>query len=104
MTFPRSHGLGVRSLVGSHVLCVFVSWAGEGGAWTGGGAVVEGSGELIPKRQTATVCGAVCPPAYLLGVSELGWPRKGNSSLTLPVSAAASFLPYCSPHTQGQAS
>lgn len=64
----------------------------------------RGSGELIPKRQTATVCGAVCPPAYLLGVSELGWPRKGNSSLTLPVSAAASFLPYCSPHTQGQAS
>lgn len=43
------------------------------------------------------------PPAYLLGVSELGWPRKGNSSLTLPVSAAAWFLPCCSPHTQGLA-
>lgn len=43
MASPERPGLGVMSLVGSHVLCVFVFWAGEGGAWTGGGAVVEGS-------------------------------------------------------------
>lgn len=55
-------------------------------------------------KETDSHCLPASPPAYLLGVSELGWPRKGNSSLTLPVSAAAWFLPCCSPHTQGQAS
>lgn len=48
------------SLVGSHVLCVFVFWAGEGGAWTGGGAVVEGFGRADTKERDSH-----CLPACL---------------------------------------
>ena len=64
----------------------------------GGGAVVEGF-KRADTKETDSHCLPSCLPAYLLGVSELGWPRKGNSSLTLPVSAAAWFLPCCYTHT-----
>lgn len=77
-------------------VCVCILVKG-GGAWEGGEPQWGHPGADPGDRQLRQ------PRGFLSwAVAELGLWQEGNSSLTLPVSAVAGFLPCC-PLPQGQA-